>query len=538
MSKAQRIERLLRVQEIPELAVIEREKCRRDVIYFILNYVHTHDPRPDLESKRPIGLIPFALYEFQFDLVRKIRDKIASGDDLLIEKSRDMGATWVTVAVIVWYFLFTPDFSARLGSRNVNEVDKIGDIGTLFEKARTIIRNLPRFLRPMHFSETKHMPYLRVINPQNRATIVGETANPNFGRSGRNTVAVFDEFAFWDNDNAAWESCGQTTPCRIGISTPYGNNNRFAKMAQGKLDDKPEKITLHWKLHPKHDDAWYERQKTRYTPSGLAREVDISYALSVEGRVFEVFDYALHVKTIGYCDPTVNPHRLYVPDPNHPITVAFDFGRVCAALFSQIDDYYNIDVFHEIILDGEEGRPKGTTEELAVAVLATMDRYNALHPSRQHDLRYPSAYTYRFTGDPAGETKPWQTKGAFCDHEILAQRALMPLQIDKVIRARNRLQSGVSLLQTILNTRYNGRERLLIHNPEKTPTLISALQGEYRWKLDRNNDKTDTVDEKHPFEDVVDCLRYTALQFADILPDRSERPRKGKKLESPYVFPV
>lgn len=529
---------LARIEQEPRLAALEKIKCKRDILHWFDWYAYTYDPRNG-PNGRPIGVIPFELYDFQREAVLEIYDSIINGRDILIEKSRDMGITWVVVSVFIYCFLFVPDFAGRVGSRNVNEVDKMGDIGTLFEKMRLIYRFTPHFLRPLGFNEARHMTYLRLVNPENRATIVGETANPSFGRSGRNTAALFDEMAFWESGDAAWEACGQTTPCRIAVSTPNGSSNRFGKMANRKIPDQPKKLTYHWKQHPKHDDAWYEFQKTRYTKSGLAREVDISYTLSLEGKVFEMFEYGLHVKQVSIKPNTYNPHKLWTPDPNIPITIAFDFGRVCAALFSQIDDYYNIDVFHEIVLDGEQGRPKGSTEELAIAVLAWMDKYNAIHPYR--DPRNPqlAAYSYQYTGDPAGATKPWQQNEAFSDHDILSQRGIYPLQVDKVIRAKNRLQSGISLLQTIFNTRHNGRERLYIHNPDKCPTLIAALQGEYRYKSDRNGDTTETIDEKHPYEDVVDDLRYTVLQFADILPDIGDMPNSGKNVvESPYVFPV
>lgn len=539
-NRIERIQLLNKLVENPQLQAVELELCKRSILHWFNWWAMTYDPRFRPGTTKPIGVIPFELYEsFQPDVVLQIYDSILNGTDLLIEKSRDMGVSWMVIGVFVYCFLFMEDFAGRMGSRNVNEVDKAGDISTLFEKARLMLRCLPHFMRPLGFNEARHMTYLKLVNPANRATIVGETANPSFGRSGRNTAALFDEMAFWEAGDAAWEACGQTSPCRIAVSTPNGSNNRFAKMAQRKIPDCPKKITLHWKLHPKHDDAWYEFQKTRYTRSGLAREVDISYALSLEGKVFEMFEYGLHVKEVYVQPGTYNPHKLWVPNPNYPITVSFDFGLVCAALFSQIDDYYNIDVFHEIVLDGMEGRARGSTEELAIAVLATMDKYNAIHPNRDPRNPQTAAYSYQFTGDPAGATKPWQQNVAFSDHDVLSQHGLFPLQVDKVIAAKNRMQSGVTLLQSIFNTRFNNRERMYIHNPNKTPILITALQGEYRYNTDRNGDLTETILQKHPYEDVVDTLRYTVLQFADTLPNLPDMPSYAQAVvESGYVFPV
>jgi len=534
----ERVAKFARIKHDEKLIAIEKIRCKRDILYWFDWYAMTYDPRTGPNNK-PIGVVPFELYEFQRPVVLQIYNSILSGKDLLVEKSRDMGVSWISICVIEYCWLFIPDFSGRLGSRNVNEVDKTGDISTLFEKVRLVFRYLPKFMRPMGFSEPRHMTYLKMVNPENRATIVGETANASFGRSGRNTVALFDEFAFWENADAAWEACGQTTPCRLAVSTPYGGNNRFAKMANRRIEDQPEKITLHWRSHPKHDDIWYAEQQKRYTKSGLAREVDISYTMSLEGKVIDMFDYGLHVKAVQPTrDMIKNPQNLWTPNPEFPIIVSFDFGRVCSALFMQVDEYYCVDVFHEVVLDGSQGRPRGSTEELALAVLSTMDRYNKLHPYRDISTAENAGYNYIFTGDPAGQVKPWQEKKSFSDHDILQKHGLHPLQIDKVLGAKNRLHSGITLLQSLFNTRYNDRERIYIHNPDKTPTLIAALQGEYKYLTDKNGDITETIDEKHPYEDVMDNLRYGCLQFADIMLSNNHKSKHNYVVESDIVFPA
>jgi len=534
LSERQRVEHLLKVHKNPQMKADEIQKAA-NILYFFDYYAYTYDPRINAENNRPIGETPFNQYEFQREMVVYLLDSITHRYDLLIEKSRDMGVSWTALIVLLHQWLYTPGFSAILGSRNVDYVDKPGSINTMFEKLRVAIRALPRFMRPLGFQMNKHATYLKLINPVNGNAIVGETANSEFGRAGRATVALLDELAFWETADTAWEACGQTTDTRWAVSTPNGMNNRFGKMANGKLQDQPKKLTYHWKRHPKHDHIWYEKQKKRYTRTGLAREVDLSYAQSLEGQIFDMFDYGRHVKTTETLVSPANPDGLYIPDPLRPITIAFDFGKVCCALFSQIDDYYNVDVFHEVIL-GLGLDSTGTTEDLAKATLATMDRYNRLNPLRGKDSSV-TGYAYRFTGDPAGQTKPWQATKAFSDHDILSNHGLSPLQLDNVLTSIKRLANGVTLLQTMFSTRFTNRERIQIHNPDKVPMLIAALQGEYRYKVDRNQDVLDTIHEKHPYEDVMDCLRYTVLQFANTLPD-NPASKKPERRKSNLVFPV
>jgi len=72
----------------------------------------------------------------------------------------------------------------------------------------------------------------------------------------------------------------------------------------------------------------------------------------------------------------------------------------------------------------------------------------------------------------------------------------------------------VELLVTLFNERMNGTERITIDSSCKT--LIEALEGEYHYHTTPNGEITDQVKETHPYEDVVDVLRYTALQFMSV----------------------
>ena len=74
-------------------------------------------------------------------------------------------------------------------SRKEILVDRAGDLQSIFEKTRSIVRNLPHYLKPKGFKEHTHSNYMRLLNPANDATIIGE-AGDNIGRGGR-TSHVF-----------------------------------------------------------------------------------------------------------------------------------------------------------------------------------------------------------------------------------------------------------------------------------------------------------------------------------------------------------
>jgi hypothetical protein len=222
--------------------------------------------------------------------------------DLVLEKSRDMGASWMVIDTFTWFWL-NPEGGADflLGSRIENYVDKAGDMRTLIEKARYTIYRLPHWLIPEGFNRSKHDNFMRLLNPETGSTITGESNNANFSTGGRYAAVLFDEFAKWETtDIPAWTAAGDATPCRIAVSTPFGAAGRYYDLV---TDGATDKITLHWSLHPEKaenlacvypkpeeaDDTidlehtigltspWYERECERRDDLEIAQELDINY---------------------------------------------------------------------------------------------------------------------------------------------------------------------------------------------------------------------------------------------------------------------
>lgn len=241
----------------------------------------TLDPR-----KQPAN-IPFITYPFQDDLILTLQDHITNQKDLLVDKSRDMGLTWCVLFVFQWFWQFGKSGNDFLiGSRKEGYVDKTGDMDALFPKLDYSIRNQPLYLLPKGFDISKHRNYMNIINPRTGSTITGEATNENFGRGGRRKSVMFDEFAFWEVSQQAWRSASDTTKCRIAISTPNGLNNQFAKLRfSNSIDFK----SIHWKLHPEKNEAWYQEERARRNndPVEIGQELDISYETSEEGILFQ-----------------------------------------------------------------------------------------------------------------------------------------------------------------------------------------------------------------------------------------------------------
>lgn len=235
----------------PAFAAMEVELSLRDIRRFFKYHAWTHEPRPGILAmyglKRPT--LPFLLYPFQEREVLKILRHINEGTDILLEKSRDMGVSWFVVTIILFLWLQRHAGNDFLfGSRKYEFVDKKGAQDTLFQKGRYNLYQIhPAFL-PEGFNAATDDNVGMLKNPQTGSYIRGEANNSNFGTSGRYKAILMDEFSKWEEtDDAAWTSSGDSSPCRIPVSTPWGIGNKFAQLRHSGAI---EVVTLHWHLHP------------------------------------------------------------------------------------------------------------------------------------------------------------------------------------------------------------------------------------------------------------------------------------------------
>lgn len=184
-----RNEQLINLVGNPELLRAAKIYYAAHPIEFIEHWCVTYDPR-NAGSDKP-SRMPFILFPKQKEMVTYLCQLINAQENGLVEKSRDMGATWVCCAFSVWLFLFKDGAAVGWGSRKEQLVDKLGDPDSIFEKMRMIFRGIPPVFLPKGFSE-KSMSYMKVINPENDATVTGESGD-NIGRGGRSLIYFKDE---------------------------------------------------------------------------------------------------------------------------------------------------------------------------------------------------------------------------------------------------------------------------------------------------------------------------------------------------------
>jgi len=186
---------------------------------------------------------PFILRPQQVKAVLAIKEAIDEQKDLLINKSREEGASWIVAAMFFLYWLLVPDSLFLVASR---KEELVGNRNCLFYRFLYLNNTLPDWLKVKNALKT----HLHYENPNNGSTIDGESTNPNLGAGLRALAVMLDEFGRVEHSVAQSirETISDVTGCAIYNSTHwYGRGHPFAKLLySGKL----EVVELPWYKNP------------------------------------------------------------------------------------------------------------------------------------------------------------------------------------------------------------------------------------------------------------------------------------------------
>lgn len=255
-------------------AAREYMRCETDPKHFIFNYCKTLD-----NNDNKIKLIP--RYKYLEDYIDELH---AGKKNLLVEKTRQMTISWATMAYELWAISFKDNWNAINISKKEDYVDDGGSRNTknsLHGKIRFMYTRLPS-----HLKHNIVFTHLKIENAARCSVIKGESSNTDAGRSTDTSFACVDEAAHIDNGELIYEALKLSAKGKIVlVSTPNGMNNFFARIRFDAASDY-KILSLHWRLHPDRNEAWYIAQCKSMTPLQIARQLDISYENSIAGRVF------------------------------------------------------------------------------------------------------------------------------------------------------------------------------------------------------------------------------------------------------------
>lgn len=210
--------------------------CARDPLFFLNTFVWIFEPRIP-------AAVPFITHQYQDETIIEILNAIGL-EDLFIDKSRDVGASWMVLVCFAHFFMFVPKSAFLLMSWKEYFVDSKDNPAALMQKLDFMldIEHMPRWLSPntdrikLHFS-----------NLDNASSINGETTTETSGVAGRYLAVLPDEFAKMREKGAnLWKGLRDVTLSRIAVTTPEGQQNCAYDLKQSKIRN----ISIHWTQHP------------------------------------------------------------------------------------------------------------------------------------------------------------------------------------------------------------------------------------------------------------------------------------------------
>lgn len=244
--------------------------------------------------------VPFVTWEVQDDAIdslekcMSIRSK-EGGQDCLINKSRDMGATWIIVGVFHHAWTFVDNVNILWVSATASDVDMHPTINpdTIFYKHDYINYWMPTWMKPAIHRRNMHMG-----NQLRGNSLDGEATTENVGRGGRRTVIGFDEFAAVEDGEGMLSASSDTTACRVFNSTPKGPGTAFTNIYKHAIagTKQVKLIQLPWWEHPEkgnkrelidkpgsdgekvYTSPWYRAEcARRSSPQEIAQNLDMDH---------------------------------------------------------------------------------------------------------------------------------------------------------------------------------------------------------------------------------------------------------------------
>ena len=313
-------EKLLRKAENDEgLQKDMLQACTESTLFWINAFVWTYhgkeiDPLTFKECPAKNAHNPMITWEIQDELITDLEYAILIGEDRLIDKSRQMGASWVCITIFDRMFLFRPDSILMEFSRVEDYVDKAGDPKSLFFKHDYIHQWLPKWMCPPGIIGKKkpNRRKLKIDNVLNGSKIGGESTT-EFAASGANALALLlDEFSKVKTGTDIRSATADVAPCRIVNSTPFGAGTAYSRW---KKSGKIKVFVLPYWEHPikgahryvhyneetkKHEirSPWFDREDERRTKREMAQEI-LMQDIESGNTFFDIGNIDKHIAKFG-----------------------------------------------------------------------------------------------------------------------------------------------------------------------------------------------------------------------------------------------
>lgn len=217
---------------------------RRDHLWFFNSFGWTYNPKQ--HPSAPIR--PMITWPFQDEALNTIKSCMGY-EDLLMKKSRDVGASWMGMFEFGHTWLFEHNQAMGVMSRRAEEVDKSDNPKSLFWKIDFFLRKLPKWMKPDYTRTEMHL-----YNNETESSIDGETTTPDAFVGDRRLALWLDEFAVIKDGKRVDDATADVTNCRIFASTSRGTGTQFHRIG---LNPNVRKLWLGWDRHPEKAAGLY-----------------------------------------------------------------------------------------------------------------------------------------------------------------------------------------------------------------------------------------------------------------------------------------
>jgi hypothetical protein len=232
-----------------------REICRQDFLFFANVFVYQYNPTQKKKSQVRLG--PWITWPRQEKLILKEPGGILwcyeNDRSGVVEKSRELGATWLFLIFQVWLCLFQHDVEAMNISLSKDAVDD-GSKNCLFSKLRFIIEHLPDWMKGEVESTSCLLKFKRT-----GSEIYGAASTGKFGVGSRGSVIFVDEFPLIREAKQVRERTASTANCRFFNGTHQGTGTEFYELTQ---TPEVHKLQIHWVHHPQKNKSLYSYDVT------------------------------------------------------------------------------------------------------------------------------------------------------------------------------------------------------------------------------------------------------------------------------------
>lgn len=225
-------------------------RCKADIDFFVNGFVWQFNPNAYEKVS------PFVLRPRQSEVLHSTIDRLFPREhtrlrhDVIWEKSREEGGSWLALILFAWRSLFYSRERFICVSHTADAVDRSGDPDCLFWKLDFINSHLPEWMNPP--TKDDRIKF-RITYPRTHSVITGQACSSTTTVGGRGVV-LLDEFA---KQKWAYEILHQTADVgpRLLISTHYGTGTAFYDQCR-----RPDvfKEQIHWTDNPeKWAGAYY-----------------------------------------------------------------------------------------------------------------------------------------------------------------------------------------------------------------------------------------------------------------------------------------